>query len=126
MPNLYQKIRRQFPEFTKKADLIHLEFWGEIDPEDEDGCLWFESLAKALNQEMLKSIPIKDVVPLFECVRSGYLQGSANDKDLIDVVFVENLFWQIPPDLAEVYWSEFPQVLKELFLAFHKYPPLRM
>jgi len=40
------------------------------------------------------------------------------------VSFTENLFWNVPPDNAEQYWSLLPQRLKDLYVAFHQRSPL--
>ncbi len=53
----YNETRERFPELTAKADWEHIKYWGELD--QEFAYSWFESLAKALNEEMSRNIPAK-------------------------------------------------------------------
>jgi hypothetical protein len=46
------------------------------------------------------------------------------EYEFIDVCYVENLFWPHGTDAARVGWPLMPENLKELFLEFHRKPPL--
>jgi hypothetical protein len=119
--DLYREVRRRFPEATAKADAEHRRLRFEVDP--EFAVLWFESLAKALNVEMAKDVPLAKYQPLLSFLASSVPAGSAEIKECIDVSFVENLFWQVPTSKAQPYWQEMPFVLKELYIAFHRGEP---
>lgn len=119
---LYQAVRERFPEITATADKEHINYWGSLDP--EFAYSWFESLAKALNNEMLKGISFKTYEPLFSFINMALVGCGSKVHTCIDVAFVENLFWQVPGSKAEPYWQELPQPLKELYVGFHHRTPL--
>ena len=118
---IYNEFRAKFPGVTKKADEEHIRIWGEIDL--KFAYSWFESLAKALNAQMIEGAPVATYKPAFEFIRSKYINGDGAIKNCIDVAFVENLFWQVPPEKAEPYWNALPDILKELYTEFHKSKP---
>jgi hypothetical protein len=91
----YHLTRTQFPGVTEKADQEHIRQWDEIDP--EFAYPWFESLAKALNNEMLEDVDVSKYMNLFEFISAQYQTGDEEVKDCIDVAFTENLFWEVPP-----------------------------
>ena len=95
---------------------------GNLDP--DFAYSWFESLAKALNSEMLKGISLKTHEPVFNFINQALVGCSKEVRTCIDVAFVENLFWQVPSLKAELYWQELPQPLKELYVGFHHRTPL--
>jgi hypothetical protein len=119
--DMYNDFRVKFPEITKKADEEHIISWGEIDP--DFAYSWFESLAKAINQKMHKGAPAKEYKDVFEFLRKQYLFGDDKVKDCIDVSFTENLFWQVQPSKAKNYWLLFPDLLKDLYVNFHRRKP---
>ena len=98
--NFYQSVREQYPEIAQKADAEHIRIWGEIDPDYTYS--WFESLAKAVNTEMAEPAVYKE---LFLYISRQYQNGSREIKDCIDVAFVENLFWRLPPEKIAPYWK---------------------
>jgi hypothetical protein len=120
--DLYNAVRDRYPEITETADRIHVNMWGELDP--EFAYSWFESLANALNSDMHKGINASNHMKLFSFLNQT-LQGSGPEiKNCIDVAFVENLFWQVPSDKSEPYWAKLPASLKELYIGFHGRAPL--
>lgn len=118
---MYNEFREKFPKTTEKTDNEHIKFWGDIDP---DFCYsWFESLAKTINLDMAKEVDPNEYKEVFEFLRSRFLQGDEKMKDCIDVSFTENLFWKIPFEKAQPYWTIFPDLLKGLYVNFHKRTP---
>jgi len=122
VPNLYNKFREKFPGPTSKADKIHIERWGGIDP--EIAYLWFEDLAAAFNREMELSVDVIEYAESFEYLSEVYEIGDEKEKDCIDVSFVENLFWNVPSSKAKPYWNVLPVNLKNLYMDFHRKSPV--
>ncbi|KLV00469.1 hypothetical protein ABT58_12480 [Photobacterium aphoticum] len=118
--SMYKEFNDQFPDVSNKANHIHMAYWGEI---NDDAYSWFASLATALNKEMIRQPPNKTHEAIFEFFRQHYLMGDAQTKNCIDVSLVENLFWQVPQNKIEPYWTLFPGKLKCLYEAFHGSPP---
>jgi hypothetical protein len=50
--------------------------------------------------------------------------NDAQIYEYIDVYYVENLFWDAPKPAAERGWRCLPENLKDLYLKFHKRPPV--
>jgi hypothetical protein len=50
--------------------------------------------------------------------------GSPKERELIDVYYVEVLFWQAPKSTVEQGWPLVPENLKSLYVGFHGKPPL--
>lgn len=119
--DLYREVRDRFPSATEKADAEHRRLTFEVDP--EYAFLWFESLAKALNLDMAKGVPFKVHQPLITFFAKALSAGSDEVKECIDVSFVENLFWQVHTEKAQLYWQGLPRSLKELYIAFHRCGP---
>lgn len=119
--DLYEECRKTFPEITQKADVEHIQQWGELSK--EFAYSWFENLANAINREMLNEIPAKEYKDLFEFMRSQFMFGEEKVKNCIDVAFTENLFWNVPKDKANDYWVLFPDILKDLYVNFHHRKP---
>jgi len=120
--DFYHRTRSEFPELTAMADREHVRVWGEVD-EDTAFC-WFESLAKALNQEMRNGVPSKGYNHLFRYFNDQYREGCNKVKECIDVSFIENLFWDVPSSKCETYWRDLPADLKDLYIEFHGKRPL--
>lgn len=118
---MYSEFRTEFPNIATKADEIHIEFWGSLDPEYTYS--WFESLAKALNREMRNGVEATTYKGVFEYFRKAYLFGGDEAKNCIDVSFTENLFWRVQPEKAIEYWSILPDLLKGLYVNFHNRTP---
>ncbi|MBD3654378.1 hypothetical protein [Kangiella sp.] len=118
---MYDEFRTLFPEVTTVADDIHIQAWGSLDPEYSFS--WYESLAKAINQEMTNEVVASRYAGLFEYVRKQYLLGDDEVKKCIDASFTENLFWQVKPEKAKSYWQLLPDILKTLYVNFHGRPP---
>ncbi len=119
--DLYSEVRKRFPEIAQKADEEHMRVWDEIDP--DFAYSWFESISNALNSEMQKGVDANKYKELFEYFKSQYLLGDDKVKDCIDVSFTENLFWDVKPEKAKSYWVIFPDLLKELYVKFHRHTP---
>ena len=115
---LYNLIRGKYPDITKKADKEHIRIWGEIDP--EFAYSWFESLANAINKEMVAGVTADKHLDLFTFIDSQFNFGDDKLKDCIDVAFTENLFWEVPVDKREPYWNILPERLKKLYINFHQ------
>ncbi len=120
--NLYNECRRIFPVPSEKADREHIRLWGEVD--SEFAYSWFESLANALNREMLNEVDARHYKELCEYLGAQFLSGDDKVKDCIDVAFTENLFWQVPASKAKNYWATLPKVLKDLYVGFHRRKPI--
>ena len=118
---MYLEFRSTFPKITAKADKVHVQFWGDLDPEFSYS--WFESLAKAINNDMENAVNVKSYLDVFEFLRRKFLFGTEKEKECIDVAFTENLFWQIAPDKAKPYWAKFPPLLQDLYVKFHGRTP---
>jgi hypothetical protein len=119
---LYVATRERFPELALRADELHVRRWDELNAELAH--VWFESLAQTINADMTADLPFRDHEALFSCLTSAFESGSEEVKSCIDVSFVENLFWEVPPGKAEGYWLPLPQRLKDLYVAFHQRGPL--
>jgi len=119
---MYNKARDRFPEVTGLADKEHLRNWGEPDP--EFAYSWFESLANAINKQMVKGTSPQEYTGVFQFLSSEYSEGDSEARNCIDVAFTENLFWQVSPEQAAPYWSMLPANLKDLYIGFHRKPPL--
>lgn len=119
--DMYSEFRGKFTEITKRADIEHMRIWGEV--KSEFAYSWFESLANALNREMLNEVEARIYKDVFEYFRSKFLFGNDEIKNCIEVSFVENLFWSVPPEKAKGYWDIFPDLLKDLYVQFHRRAP---
>ncbi|REL36344.1 DUF7674 family protein [Thalassotalea euphylliae] len=117
LQEMYEEFRATFPEITRKADIVHIKLWGELDP--SFAYSWFESLANAINHEMSKSSESAQYRPIFEYFRQKYLFENNDIKNCIDVAFVENLFWRVKAEHASPYWALMPDILKQLYIQFH-------
>lgn len=116
----YRTTRERFPTIVARTDKEHLKNW-ELD--DEYAYTWFQSLAHTLNAEMRKQAGLDIAGMIFDYMREQFAIGSAEVRDCIDVSFVENLFWQVSPEKARLYWLRMPDLLKDLYVGFHGSPP---
>ena len=119
---MYNDFRKRFPEETAKSDVEHIRYWGEIDP--EYAYSWFESLAKAMNQDMENSIPSTEYKEILEFLRKRFVSGDEEEKKCLDVSFVENLFWRVSVGNAKPYWNSLPEIFKKLYKDFHRREPI--
>src|SRR5262245_25147300 len=119
---LFVATREHFPELASRADKLHVRRWDELDAEFAH--VWFESLAQNINADMTADLPSQDHEALFSYLASVFDSGSEQVRSCIDVSFVENLFWEVPPEKAERYWLPLPQRLKDLYVAFHQRSPV--
>lgn len=120
--DFYSKTRSEFPGITEKADEIHIGIWGEIDP--EFAYSWFESLAIALNGEMMQDVDANRYKELFFHISSNFNAGDKEVRNCIDVAFTENLFWRVPAMKAVPYWAIVPEELRKLYVSFHRREPV--
>ncbi len=118
----YLAARARFPDFAEKADRKYFEYWDE-QPRAEGAYSWFESAANALNAEMKREGDLAGCSEFFEFVDSIFASASEEVRRCIDVSFVENLFWQVPPAKAAAYWNKLPPQLQALYVGFHNRPP---
>jgi hypothetical protein len=119
--DMYNDFRHHFPGISKQTDIEHVNNWNHTDIESVHA--WFESLAKTLNKLMLSHCAVDTITPIYAFFRKCYVLGNDDEKQCIDVAFVENLFWQMKPETAEPYWLTFPQELKDLYVNFHHRAP---
>jgi len=84
--------------------------------------LWFESFARLVNSDMNNGIEVSSYHRVFEFLRKQYVLGDDGAKEIIDVSIIENLFWQVVPSRAKIYW-DLPAMFKDLYVEFHGKPP---
>ena len=120
----FRCARTSFPDLAEKADREHLKYWGEPPTEEQDSYSWFESVSRALNREMGGGAYILESQKFFQFVERAFMTGSEDVKKCVDVAFVENLFWQVPPRKADPYWQILPRALQKLYVDFHGRAPL--
>lgn len=118
----YVETRRRFPDLAERADREHVRLWGEVDI--AFAYSWFGSLANSLCALMQRHQLLERCSELFNYVDVQFELGSDEVRNCIDVSLVENLFWQVPGELAHPYWNRLPQQLKGLYLGFHARPPI--
>ncbi|EAR09233.1 DUF7674 family protein [Reinekea blandensis] len=119
---LFHAIREKFPEFLEAADKEHVRIWDEVTPETHYS--WFESLANAINELMSSGEMLDSMARLFEYLSEVDLSSGIEIKQLIDVSFVENLFWEVSPGNAAKPWYLLPENLKKYYVEFHLGTPL--
>lgn len=115
----YRQTRHRFPSILGEADKVHVRTW---EVADEDAYTWFKSLAEMLNESMRKNARLDIAGSIFDYMQDAFMTGCDEVRNCIDVAFVENLFWRVSPDRTRPYWARMPDVLKELYLAFHSAP----
>ena len=120
--DFYNSTRSKYPDITIKADKKHIEMWDEVDP--EFAYSWFESLANAINDEMVQEVEADIYKELFNYISLNFNTEDKEVKNCIDVSFTENLFWKVPSLKAQPYWELFPLNLRELYVNFHGKEPL--
>ena len=117
-------IRDNYPSISKKADKLYDDNWNRFVEMEFSSYSWFESLANAINSEMIKKVSCKDYESLFDSISSQFVVGDLDIRKAIDVAFVENLFWQVGKTEGKPYWEMMPINLKDLYIGFHGQPPL--
>lgn len=122
VPELYARVREQFPQISLVADRRHHRRWGDT-LEVGIEYAWFEALADALNTEMHRGVAYSVHRPLFQFIEGSFFQGSEAVRQCIDVSFVENLFAQVPGEKCAPYWERLPSELKRLYTEFHRRDP---
>ena len=120
--DLWDTVKARFPEIAARADIEHIKQWDSLDP--QFAYSWFESLANALNAEMLSSVDYEAHASLFGFINAELSVASKEVFTCIDVALVENLFWRVPNASAAPYWQRLPNPLKELYIGFHGRTPL--
>jgi len=118
---MLEEFRALFPSDAERADKEHECFWGVVDSDTE--FVWFESLAKSINSQMISQEPTEETKDIFQFFERKYAGSNEAVRNCIDTSFVENLFWQIPEKSACSYWSIFPTSLQELYVNFHHSRP---
>lgn len=116
-------VKEKFPELSNRTDRELELRWGEEDPEYYS-YTWFEALANVINTDMLREVNSSKYGELFCVINHAFSLGDESVKTCIDVAFIENLFWQVPTEKAEPYWSVLPEKLRELYIGFHHKHPL--
>ena len=110
------EIREMFPEASKLADRNHRDLGFE--PEDEAFSIWLENFSKATDEYMNKD-QSDEVAQHFSFFSLKVRTGTPEIRQLIDVSYVENLFWSATNSSIEKYWPKLPQSLKDLYVQFH-------
>lgn len=120
--DFYLRVRASFPELAERADWEYLKYWEEA-PKAEEAYSWFGSVANALNKEMRRGLFLAETGAFFDYVNSVLSRCSDEVENCIDVSLVENLFWEVSPTKAALYWAILPSPLQKLYLEFHGRPP---
>jgi len=123
--SFFDSVHETFPILAAEADRLRLAQWGCAPDNESSYFVWFESVARAINSDMRQGVRLAECTAFFESVRRVFHLAEDKVKECIDVAFVENLFWQVPPLAAGPYWKALPPVLKELHLTFHSPPRLK-
>ena len=118
-------IKDKFPEISEKANHEYVRIWGDFMDSEYYSYSWFEALANAINEEMHKGTPVDVYAGLIKFISSSFESGGEEIKRAIDVVFVENLFWNVPETKAKSYWEFLPGNLKDLYVEFHHKAPVQ-
>lgn len=119
----YLAVRERFPILAQKADRKYIKDW-DMQPSEGDAYIWFRFVANALNDEMRRGAFFPEGAEAFIFIADAFASAGEEVKQCIDVSFVENLFWQVPPAKAAAYWKNLPPQLQELYLGFHSTPPI--
>ena len=114
---LNQRVRALFPQISASADRCNNGKW------EGTNSLWFECLAQAINEDIVKEVPYSTHRRLFEFMDGAYAQGDEDVRSCVDSSFVENLFWQIASVKCAPYWAALPPRLRRLYVAFHGFEP---
>ncbi|AOT08843.1 DUF7674 family protein [Pseudoalteromonas luteoviolacea] len=120
--DMFYEFRKRFEEVTQKADREHIFCWGELDP--EYAYSWFESVAKAINIDMMCDVEATQYLDVFEYFEKKCINGNHEIRGCIDASFSENLFWQVPREKAHSYWAVLPNLLKDFYVGFHNCKPV--
>lgn len=118
-----ENISSQHVDISQRADRDYNNYWNRLVQMEFSPYSWFESLARAINSDMVKKEPAERHAKLFQAVSREFCVGQETVRNAIDVAFVENLFWQVPADCAKKYWATLPENLKELYVGFHGRTP---
>ncbi|AZZ93539.1 hypothetical protein EUZ85_23570 [Hahella sp. KA22] len=121
LDELQREIKRRFPDLAALTDMEQKRLWGSDSAELL--YLWFESFANVLNQQMAKGAGLDNYVAVAELIKHGLMVGDDEVKRCIDVSFIENLFWQVAPEKAALYWAVTLPSLQRLYVAFHRRTP---
>jgi len=124
LDEFHKYIKQRFPEVSERADVLYDDYWNSLVKVEFSAYSWFESLANAINSDMRKQVNSDQYIDLFEHVRHSYMVGDEDTKKTVDVAFVENLFWNVPREESKHYWHMLPELLKELYINFHRKGPL--
>lgn len=116
------EIRSLFPDSAQKADALMKGLGWEEEELNEIFSIWLNAFADITNELMVEN-STEEVLRHFEYFSRCFEEGSSEVKKLIDVDYVENLFWKIPEEISSVYWELLPQNLQTLYINFHHCPP---
>jgi hypothetical protein len=119
----YRYAHVRLPDMAQKTDRHYARYWFES-PCESHANSWFGSAAEVLNLEMRNGADLRQVRAVFVFIERAFVSGSPEVKNCIDVSFVENLFWEVPPSLLGQYWRVLPPVLRKLYLDFHGHAPV--
>lgn len=117
------EVRESFPESSLRADRLMAKRGFEEDEIEEQYTMWLSAFADITGEEMVAESP-SVVEAHFEFFSRAYKSGSKEVRRLVDVDYVENLYWKIPKEVCALYWPTMPKNLQELYVGFHGKPPL--
>ncbi|MCU7931796.1 MAG: hypothetical protein KZQ90_13430 [Candidatus Thiodiazotropha sp. (ex Codakia rugifera)] len=116
------EVREAFPESAARADALMVRRGYESDEITEMYTMWLSAFADITGEEMVAEATY--VVELHFAFFSGvYENGSDRVRRLVDVGYVENLFWRIPKEVCARFWPSMPVNLQQLYVGFHGSPP---
>lgn len=119
-----KKIKDEHPAISEQADRLYNDYWNTIVEMEFSSYSWFESLANAINHEMVGGASPLGLQLLFNAISTQFEVGDHETKNAIDVAFVENLFWRVGKNEAAPFWAALPPNLKRLYVGFHGQSPL--
>jgi hypothetical protein len=118
-----RSVRNTFPDAASKADTSMMSRGYDRNELDDMFTTWLSNFADITGQLMTEEKK-EEVISHFLYFVKQYKDGDNDIKSLIDVDYVENLFWKVPKEVCNEYWGYLPKLLQELYISFHHKPPL--
>ncbi|MBW1783419.1 MAG: hypothetical protein JRL30_22085 [Deltaproteobacteria bacterium] len=112
-------IRRALPNAAAKTDKIMHERGYESEEDSEH--LWVEALADVTNAHIQQRNQ-KEVKTQLRFFSEQFDRGPDAVKNCIDVSYVENLMWNLPPEDKKWVWPQIPENLQHLYIAIWGLP----
>ena len=113
----FENFRTLFPSLAQAVDAHHEDgvYGGFSDAGLRASPVWFESLADVLNKRMGNPEYRDEALDVLSFMDSSFRRGQADVKECIDVCFVENLFHDVPRQVARSVWPFLPKSLQQLY-----------